>query len=129
MEKEGKFNLFEGTVVEKENKKFVSSITMISDIIFEIIKRRHELNITQRDLALMTGIKQPMIARIERMSVMPRLDTLAMLASALNMNMAFERRIVYEFKVDMPYKNDENTTIESTINLKENYNYKYGGVC
>ena len=113
MEKEGKFNLFEGTVVEKENKKFVSSITMISDIIFEIIKRRHELNITQRDLALMTGIKQPMIARIERMSVMPRLDTLAMLASALNMNMAFERRIVYEFKVDMPYKNDENTTIES----------------
>ena len=38
MEKEGKFNLFEGTVVEKENKKFVSSITMISDIIFEIIK-------------------------------------------------------------------------------------------
>ena len=94
MEKKNQFNLFEGTVVEKENKAFVSSITMISNIIFEIIKKRHELNITQRDLAVMTGIKQPMIARIERLSVMPRLDTLVTLLSALDINLTCDNKVV-----------------------------------
>ena len=129
MEKEGKFNLFEGTVVEKENKKFVSSITMISDIIFEIIKKRHELNITQRDLAKKTGIKQPMIARIERLSVMPRLDTLAIIASALDMKLVFEDRVIYEISIEMPYQHEEKDSIDSVMLFDETNNYKYGGVC
>jgi transcriptional regulator with XRE-family HTH domain len=43
--------------------------------------RRHA-GMTQRELALATGVPQPAIARIERAAVSPRLDTLDRLLAA-----------------------------------------------
>lgn len=44
-------------------------------LIGEIIKARKELGITQRKLEEMSGVKQPVIARIENGSTTPNLST------------------------------------------------------
>jgi ribosome-binding protein aMBF1 (putative translation factor) len=48
-----------------------------------IARLREKRGLSQRDLAKVTGIKQPQIARIEKGGQMPTLDTLWRLADAL----------------------------------------------
>jgi DNA-binding XRE family transcriptional regulator len=48
-----------------------------------IAKAREARHLTQRDLAAITGIKQPQLARIERGQA-PKLATLVKIAAALN---------------------------------------------
>ena len=55
-------------------------------IISKIIARRNELKITQRKLSAMSGIKQSAIARLEKLDVIPRIDTLYKLLSPLGLN-------------------------------------------
>jgi|GEM_PF-1121669 len=64
---------------EKSNEVFTIA-EMVSDSINRIIKARNKLNMTQRDLAAVSGIKQSAIARLERLNTIPRLDTIAKLA-------------------------------------------------
>lgn len=71
-------------------KKFFSEQEKISKLIIQMVKRRVELNLSQHDLAKLSGIKQPMIARIERMDSIPRLDTIIKLFEALDLNLIVE---------------------------------------
>ncbi|MCR5706089.1 MAG: helix-turn-helix domain-containing protein, partial [Acholeplasmatales bacterium] len=64
---------------EKERKEF-DSRKEASIIIAKLIKRRMDLKMSQRELAMKTGIKQPMIARIENGDSVPRIDTLIRIA-------------------------------------------------
>ena len=52
-------------------------------IIDQLIARRIEKGMTQRDLAEATGLAQPMIARFERKTTAPQLNTLMKIAEAL----------------------------------------------
>ncbi|MBR1819670.1 MAG: helix-turn-helix transcriptional regulator [Neisseriaceae bacterium] len=45
-------------------------------LIGELIKARNEQNISQKELEHLSGIKQPSIARVEKMNTDPRLHTL-----------------------------------------------------
>lgn len=54
-------------------------------IISIIINRRKELGLSQRDLAKMSGIKQSAIARLERLEVIPRIDTVLKLIKPLGL--------------------------------------------
>lgn len=63
---------------------------MVNEIIIQLITRRINLNMSQRDLAKRTGIKQPMIARIEKFDSIPRLDTIVKIAYALGMTIKFD---------------------------------------
>ena len=45
-------------------------------IIDEIIKARQEKNMTQRDVEALSGVKQPVIARMEKGSTDPKLHTI-----------------------------------------------------
>jgi len=45
-------------------------------IIGELIKARHEKNISQRELEQLSGIKQPVISRMETGETSPQLDTI-----------------------------------------------------
>jgi predicted XRE-type DNA-binding protein len=45
-------------------------------LIEELIKSRKSKNFSQRDIAKMTNIKQPVIARLEKGSTDPRLSTI-----------------------------------------------------
>ena len=63
------------------------------DIIIELVARRKELGLTQKDLEKKTGIKQPAIARIETEGVVPGIDTLNKIAEALGMEIKLETKI------------------------------------
>lgn len=58
-------------------------IEIISNLVSVIIKRRIEMGLSQRDLAALTGIKQPAIARFETLGSIPKLDTLIKILKAL----------------------------------------------
>lgn len=82
---EKRFDLFESIVLNEEDKKCFDEQKEVSNIIVMFIKRRIDLKISQRELAKMTGIKQPVIARIECFEETPRLDTLVKIAKALDL--------------------------------------------
>lgn len=46
------------------------------ELIGKIIEAREAKGLSQRDLAELTGVKQPAIARMESMKVIPKIDTL-----------------------------------------------------
>jgi len=52
-------------------------------IIGELIKARNEKNISQRELEQLSGIKQPVISRMESGATSPQLDTVLKVLGAL----------------------------------------------
>jgi transcriptional regulator with XRE-family HTH domain len=63
-------------------------ISIQLDLSLALTQRREELGLTQQALAESTGIKQPMIARIERGQI-PKPMTLQRLAKALQVRIVF----------------------------------------
>lgn len=56
----------------------------MQNIISELITIRKEKNITQVKLAELSGIKQPVISRIEKGRASPKLNTVSRLLHVLN---------------------------------------------
>lgn len=90
--------LFEDIKLTKEQEKEIEEYEKISNIILALIKQRINKNLTQRELAELTNIKQPMIARIESLNTIPRLDTLTKIASALKCDITIVEQENYDFK-------------------------------
>lgn len=86
------FDLLDGINLSDEDKKYYKDKRKVNNIIISIIKRRIDLGMSQRDLALKSGIKQPMIARIEKFDNIPRLDTLLKLLDALDLTLAISNQ-------------------------------------
>ena len=57
-------------------------------IISELIKARQENNISQRDLEKLSGVKQPIISRMEAGTTSPQLDTILKLLAPLGKTLA-----------------------------------------
>ena len=60
-----------------------AEIEFVAELIGELIEAREKKGLTQRDLAEISGVKQPSIARLESMKSMPQIDTLFKLLSPL----------------------------------------------
>lgn len=60
------------------------------DLISIIIEKRMELGLSQRDLAKLTGIKQPAIARMESFRATPTLKTLITITKSLGLEIKLE---------------------------------------
>lgn len=88
-----------------EEEEYFELQEQISDIIIAIIGRRIDLKMSQRDLAQKCGIKQPMIARIERMDATPRIDTLIKICNSLGLRI----------KVESDEKNKNNPSDNNSI--------------
>ncbi len=86
------FDLLDGINLSDEDKKYYKDKRKVNNIIISIIKRRIDLGMSQRDLALKSGIKQPMIARIEKFDNIPRLDTLLKLLDALDLTLTISNQ-------------------------------------
>ena len=65
----------------------LQEIEFNTKIIGEILKARNGQGMTQRELEAITGIKQPMIARIEKNEVDPRLTTIFKLLEPLGLTL------------------------------------------
>lgn len=98
--------------ISEENKKLLERVEKINELIDTVTYERMLQGLSQRDLAELTGIKQPMIARFEKAEMMPRIDTFIKIASCLNLD------------IKIVYKNEY-----SKLNLNEefDYNNKYEG--
>ncbi len=57
-------------------------------VIGEIIKARQEMGISQKKLEELSGVKQPVIARIEKGYTSPQLDTILKVLAALGKTLA-----------------------------------------
>ncbi len=76
--------------LEKENQSFKQlnkEYEQQKAIIDKIIENRKSKNLSQRDLAKMTGLKQPAIARFESFDASPNLVTLNKIVSALDLKL------------------------------------------
>ena len=61
-------------------------ISETASLVAEIIHRRQNLGLTQRQLAELSGVKQSAIARLESNGVTPRIDTLFKLLRPLGLS-------------------------------------------
>ncbi len=77
--KEVRSDLFSPEEIEESNLRVA--------LMGELIKARKECGISQRELERLSGVKQPVIARIESGTISPRLDTIMKLVSAMNMKL------------------------------------------
>ena len=90
--KTNKFDLLEDIKISNDDSEYFKHSNTVNEIIVHLITRRIELNMSQRDLAEKTGIKQPMIARIEKFDSIPRLDTIVKIAYALGLTITFDSK-------------------------------------
>lgn len=72
------------TSLSNEEKQ---NIEVLSDIVSHMIERRHEIGLSQRDLAQRCGIKQSAIARLEPMKTVLQIDTLSKLMKPLGLKL------------------------------------------
>lgn len=113
------FDLIKDLTNENEDfKKLVEEYRKEKKIIDEIVKQRKRKNLSQRDLAVLTGIKQPAIARLESMEVTPRIDTLLVILDALDLSFDIvdkeikkQNCVFHHIMVDMKPQNYNNENI------------------
>ena len=67
---------FNSFLSENLTEEEIKAIRAKAKLLGEIIDARQELQLTQKKLESMSGIKQPMIAKIENGNVNPSLDSL-----------------------------------------------------
>ena len=67
----------------KVNEAEREQIEFETSLIGKLIEAREEKGLSQRDLAELSGVKQPAIARIESMRSTPQIDTLFKVLSPL----------------------------------------------
>jgi transcriptional regulator with XRE-family HTH domain len=65
-----------------------AKIELEVEIIGKLIEAREKQGITQEQLAEMSGLKQPAIARIEKMGAVPQIETLLKVLNPLGYTLA-----------------------------------------
>ena len=74
--------------IEKAKKEFDAKSNLQAALIAAMIETRKEKNISQRDLEKLSGVKQPVIARIEKGENSPQVSTLLKLLAAMDKTLA-----------------------------------------
>ncbi len=68
-------------------KEDIEEMEALAKIISEIIKKRNELGISQRELAEICGLPHSSVARIESCTVKPKVDTLLKIMKPLGLTL------------------------------------------
>lgn len=83
------YNDFDDLIRESQlNKEELYEIQFKNQIISEIIKVRKGNGITQKELEEISGVKQPLIARIEKGGVDPQITTILRILLPLGLTLA-----------------------------------------
>lgn len=78
--------------LSETNRIVLDSFYTAKNILNHLAKLRKESGLSQRDLAKLTGMKQPQIARYEKHKEYPRLDTFLRILDALNYNIELQKK-------------------------------------
>lgn len=73
--------------VDEIAKNDIEEIEIMALIISEMVAKRKELGISQRDLAALCGMPQSSVARIESYKTVPNLDTLLKIMQPLGLKL------------------------------------------
>ena len=76
--------LRKGSISEEEIRESELRVALMS----EIIMARKEQNITQQQLEKLSGVRQPVIARMENMTSIPKIDTVMKVLAPLGKTLA-----------------------------------------
>jgi DNA-binding XRE family transcriptional regulator len=88
------FDRFENELLTRPGvKKEFEALTPKYAVIRDLIQRRNELHLSQRDLAKMVGTRQPAISRLEAGDNNTRIETLIKVADALGLQFALTPKI------------------------------------
>lgn len=74
----------------KVTKAERAQIEFETELIGKLIEAREQRGLSQRDLAKLSGVKQPSIARLESMRATPQIDTLFKLLNPLGYTLVIE---------------------------------------
>ena len=69
-------------------KQDIEEMEVLAAIVTAIIDRRNELGYTQRDLAVLCGLPQSSVARIEACIVKPNIETLIKIMKPLGLTLS-----------------------------------------
>ena len=69
-------------------KQDIEEMEVLAAIVTTIIDRRNELGYTQRDLAVICGLSQSSVARIEACIVKPNIETLIKIMKPLGLTLS-----------------------------------------
>ncbi|MED3792392.1 helix-turn-helix transcriptional regulator [Niallia alba] len=74
--------------LDEENKKDFEQyyLEFYKNCVVQIKKKMVEMDVTQKEIEEITGLKQPVISRLLNMDVIPRLDTLLKVTCALGID-------------------------------------------
>lgn len=81
--------------MSEENRLVLNTSLKLNELMKQIVKERQNLGMTQRDFAEVVGMKQPMIARIERLESIPRLDTFIKMIDKLDLEILLAYKVDY----------------------------------
>lgn len=97
----------------------------IVSIVKILIKKRVELNMTQKELAIKLGMKQEAIARFESIKVIPKIDTIFKIAYGLDLDLKIADAVEFEnVKKSIATVNEAlNDTLEQINQTIEKINY------
>lgn len=91
-------------------------------IMCELIDARNEKGISQKKLETLSGVKQPVIARMETGTTSPRLDTVLKVLAALGKTLKIVPIVESEInKIDLGY--NQNSSISAKISEKKVIDY------
>ena len=71
-----------------EAKADMEEASALALFVTQIIQRRNELGLTQRELATLAGLPQSSIARIETLRTVPSLDTIIKIVKPLGLQLS-----------------------------------------
>ena len=86
------FEKIKDEVQDDSQKRRIEIAEEVASIILCLSNERIKTGLSQRDLAEKCGMKQSAIARIERLQVIPRLDTLIKIANCLKLVVSIEQK-------------------------------------
>ena len=87
------------------------SFSIADSMMKKLVELRKKAGLSQRDLAKLTNIRQPQIARYETCEESPRLDNFVRIVDALNYRLVFKEKITK--------KEETNSSEKSSIGLSK----------
>ena len=85
------FNEFEAELLSRPGiKQEYEALSPKYTVVRELIQRRNELHLSQRELAKMVGTRQPAISRLEAGDYNARIETLIKVADALGLQFSLK---------------------------------------
>ncbi|MBR3738387.1 MAG: helix-turn-helix transcriptional regulator [Eubacterium sp.] len=73
--------------MDEESKKDIEQIEELASIVSAIIDKRNAMGLSQRDLAMLCGIPQSSVARIETFKTTPNVETLIKIMQPLGLKL------------------------------------------